>query len=167
MNTRKIWILAIIFGLLMSILFIALTTQNGGKDSSEQSEEIPTEEIQEDKPPNNLLGLGKGKRAISIPIDEVRSVSGFIRPGSYVDIISIPDEGKSQILLENVKVLAVDTQIEAGEEENQDPYSTITFELEPSDGLILATANENGLITLMLRDTTELSTEVNQTLESY
>jgi pilus assembly protein CpaB len=161
MNTRKIWIFAIIFGLLMSILFIALTTQNGEKDSSEQSEELSTEEIQEDKPPNNLLGLSKGKRAISIPIDEVRSVSGFIKPGSYVDIISIPDEGESHILLENVKVLAVDTRIEAGDEENHDPYSTITFELEPRDGLILATANEMGLITLMLREPTELSTEVN------
>lgn len=151
MNTKKIWILAIIFGLIMSVLFIAITTRNDKQELTEQTEVNTEEEENEEKQANNLLGLAQGKRAISIPTDEVRSVSGFIQPGSYVDIIFIPDEGDSKILLENVKVLAVDTTVAISEGESIDSYSRITFELEPKDGLTLATANEKGFITLMLR----------------
>ena len=58
--------------------------------------------------------LEEGKRAVTVRVDDVRGVAGFVLPGDYVDIVMIADEVSSKrqsysdILLEHVKVLAID-----------------------------------------------------------
>lgn len=148
MNTRKIWILAIVFGLLMSFLFFLLTinNQNTAEQTSEQAE---VEEAKESETSTDKIPIEKGKRAITIDVDEVQSVSGFIQPGSFVDIVSVFDDGISKVILQNVKVLAVGNLLAA--EETDEPYNRITFEITPEEGASLALANEHTFITLMLR----------------
>src|SRR5882672_5522673 len=60
--------------------------------------------------------LQEGKRAVTVRVDDVRGVAGFILPGDFVDVVLIQSEAGgpserenySEILLEHVKVLAVD-----------------------------------------------------------
>ncbi len=67
--------------------------------------------------------LEPGFRAYTIRMDDVRGVAGFVLPGDKVDVIFTQDKGRnaravnlvSEVLLENVEVLAVDL--------NDDPLS--------------------------------------------
>lgn len=155
MPTKKIWIFAILFGLIMSFLFFMLTLN---RDDTELT--IPDEEAEEVIPKTESateeLAIETGKRAMTISVDEVQSVSAFVNPGSIVDIVSVYDDGTSQILLENVKVLAVGNRVGAPDEDNDEPYETVTLELTPKDGATLALAKEYAYITLMLRDGEDL-----------
>jgi pilus assembly protein CpaB len=65
--------------------------------------------------------LDEGKRAVTVSVDDVRGVAGFVLPGDFVDIVLIADDGStkrqsySDILLEHVKVLAIDQVASEGE----------------------------------------------------
>src|SRR5947207_9548665 len=60
--------------------------------------------------------LDEGKRAVTVRVDDVRGVAGFVLPGDRVDVVlirSVPGpsgarENISDVLLQHVKVLAVD-----------------------------------------------------------
>lgn len=161
MNTKKIWMMAIIFGVIMASIFSIITTKKGNTNEPE-AEPLPgTEEIVETEPnmnnnPINSLNIGTGKRAISIAVNEMQSVSGFVQPGLFVDIIAVlPAEpgGKitPKIILENVRVLAVGKNLEVENIENAEPYQMVTLEINPQDGPILLYAKEAGTIALMLK----------------
>src|SRR5262245_59876405 len=52
-----------------------------------------------------------GKRAVTVRVDDVRGVAGFILPNDHVDVVLIRTESQqrySELLLQNVKVLAID-----------------------------------------------------------
>jgi pilus assembly protein CpaB len=65
--------------------------------------------------------LDEGKRAVTVQVDDVRGVAGFVLPGDFVDIVVIADDGPpkrqsySDILLEHMKVLAIDQVASEGE----------------------------------------------------
>jgi pilus assembly protein CpaB len=65
--------------------------------------------------------LDEGKRAVTVSVDDVRGVAGFVLPGDFVDIVVIADDGStkrqsySDILLEHIKVLAIDQVASEGE----------------------------------------------------
>jgi pilus assembly protein CpaB len=160
MNTKKIWMLAIIFGTVMSIFFYIMTSNNSNANltvsAKTSSEEENDKTDLNDSTNVNVLNIKEGKRAISIAVNEVQSVSGFVRPGSYVDIVSIlpvpvGKETSSKILLSNVKVLAAGKTFVQEESENQEPYQMVTLEVSPTEGASLAFAKEIGVVTLMLR----------------
>lgn len=153
MNTRKIWILAIFFGLLMSLSFLFLTTLNQDRteeaiESSEDEEEVNEMSTVLD----HSLQIESGKRALSLEVSEIQAVSGFIQPGSYVDIISVITDGPAQLMLDQVKVLAVGKQTSKQEEEQQEPYSMVTLELTAAEATLLTLARENGVLTFILRN---------------
>ena len=58
---------------------------------------------------------------MTVSVDDVRGVAGFVLPGDFVDIVIIADDGSpkrqsySDILLEHVKVLAIDQVASEGE----------------------------------------------------
>jgi pilus assembly protein CpaB len=58
-------------------------------------------------------GLEPNKRAVAVAVDSVTSVGNSVRQGNYVDIVvsyTDPQGGlKTELLLQNIKVLAVDT----------------------------------------------------------
>lgn len=162
MNTKKIWIFAVLFGLLMSILFFILTLE----DDQGEVDPVPIEDepiVESNDLENGLLDIQPGKRAMTIAVDDIQSVTGFIQPGSYVDVVSVLDDGVAQIILQKVRVLAVGTITENTEmeEENTMPaYDKVTLELDPNAGPLLSLARARGILTLMLRaqeDETETS----------
>jgi len=100
------------------------------------------------------------KRAMSVKVDDVIGVAGFIKPGDRVDVmVTIEQEGgkqanmMSKMILENVKVLASGTQMERkGKDEEPKPVQVITVEVDVEEAEKLALASTQGKLRLALRN---------------
>jgi len=107
-----------------------------------------------------------GKRAITIPVDNIASLAGMIKPGDYVDVIavmpvpSISAEGKqvNQVavvpLFQNVLVLATGQETVSSrykKEEKKEVPPFITLALSPQEANLIAFVQEQGKIRLILR----------------
>ena len=103
------------------------------------------------------------KRAMAVKVDKVVGVSGFIHPGHRVDVlVSLAKTDKVQqpitkIVLENIPVLAVGTEIEqaAGQKEKPAQVDVITLEVTPEEGEKLALSATEGKLQLALRNYTD------------
>ena len=106
-----------------------------------------------------------GKRAVSIKVDEAVQRSGFVLPNSRVDVLVTMsrDTGRtkeSRIVLQDVGVLASDQTVEM---KDNKPVTmvTVTMALSPEETERLALAQNEGKVTLALRnmqDTARIST---------
>ncbi|TAL83194.1 MAG: Flp pilus assembly protein CpaB [Candidimonas sp.] len=101
--------------------------------------------------------LGDGRRAITIPVDAINSVSGLLEPGDLIDLYVSFEHQRRRItapLLQGVLVLATgkSTQIasEAGTA-RAGGYSTVTLDTSPEDAIKLVAARQGGSITALLR----------------
>jgi|KBSMisStandDraft_5_1062788.scaffolds.fasta_scaffold11395_7 pilus assembly protein CpaB len=100
------------------------------------------------------------KRAMSVKVDDVIGVAGFIKPADRVDVMVTiePEAGKqgltiSKMILENVKVLAAGTQMERkGKDEEPKPVQVITVEVDVEEAEKLALASNQGKLRLALRN---------------
>lgn len=99
--------------------------------------------------------IPKGHRAMTVAVDQVSGVAGFITPGSMVDVVmtTTPPKKKlavSKIIFQNVPVLATGQIIETRE---GDPVlvPTVTLDVSPDDAEKLATAASEGKLRLLLR----------------
>jgi pilus assembly protein CpaB len=102
------------------------------------------------------------KRAMSVKVDDVIGVAGFIKPGDRVDVMVTiePTAGAgggvktvAKVILENVKVLAAGTQMERkGKDEEPKPVQVITVEVDVVEAEKLALASNQGRLRLALRN---------------
>ena len=99
------------------------------------------------------------KRAMSVKVDEVIGVSGFIKPGDRVDVmVTIEPDSKSQhpvakLILENLRVLAAGMQYEKnGTEKDPKPVQVMTLEVDIEEAEKLALASTQGKLRLALRN---------------
>jgi len=101
------------------------------------------------------------KRAMSVKVDDVIGVAGFIKPADRVDVmVTIEQEGgkqeknmMSKMILENVKVLATGMQMERkGKDEEPKPVQVITVEVDVEEAEKLALASTQGKLRLALRN---------------
>lgn len=103
--------------------------------------------------------LQSGQRAVTVPVDEISSLSGMVEPGDRIDIVvSARDETRSFTftLLQNVTVLATGSHAEPNPDarDEQDParsYTTITLDTSPEDAKRVIAAREVGRVTALLR----------------
>jgi pilus assembly protein CpaB len=103
--------------------------------------------------------LPTGMRAVSIEISAETGVGGFILPNDRVDIIlskrstvaSASNVVSSQVVLSNVRVLAIDQAPKEREGQNAVLGKTATLEVTPDDAEILARARQSGTLSLALR----------------
>ena len=105
--------------------------------------------------------LSPGKRAVSVPVNATSGIAGFVFPGDWVDIIltvrfSVEDaKGKdqtryfSETLLTDVRVLAVDQEIERNDGEAA-VAKTATVEVTPKQVEKVAIGLEMGSLSLSL-----------------
>ncbi len=106
-----------------------------------------------------------GMRALSIRVNEVVGVAGFVVPGSRVDVlvtIDPPDAGgnrqrnrMTRVVVANAQVLTAGTRIDqdkATKEGKPIPATVVTLLVSPSDAERLALAQNEGQITLTLRN---------------
>jgi pilus assembly protein CpaB len=113
-----------------------------------------------DKPAGVLpLLIPPGMRAMSVAVDEVSDVAGFILPQARVDVlVSISESGGektfSKVVLQNVQVLAVAQQIEGKKDEPQ-VVKVVTLLVRPDEAERLALAGHQGSLRLALRNYTD------------
>src|SRR5262249_25119810 len=100
--------------------------------------------------------LPEGKRAVTVRVDDVRGVAGFIRPGDFVDVVLIGEdpvvrrENYAQILLQNLRVLAVD-QLASERQEQPIVPKAVTLEVTPEEAQRILLATNIGRLSLTLR----------------
>lgn len=113
-------------------------------------------------------------RAVTVPVDAVSGVAGFVTPGDVVDVLltrQIPGDGASNddkmttIVLDNVQVLAVD--LRAGEQNTNPAESkTATLMVHPEGAQQLALATQIGRLSLALRNVEDPGTGTRRVVTS-
>ncbi len=111
----------------------------------------------------------QGHRAVTVAVNEVAGVAGFITPGSRVDVVlttQLPtyvndqDDQFSKIILQNIPVLA---SAQATDQKEGKPtiVPTVTLDLLPADAEKLIVGSKKGSLQLLLRnviDTADVTT---------
>ncbi|MGI6225732.1 MAG: Flp pilus assembly protein CpaB [Peptococcales bacterium] len=108
----------------------------------------------------------KGKRALTIPVDEVSGISGLIKPGDRVDVIGTVAIGEDNpktytlMVLQDIEVLATGKLMDknSAETNTQVETKTITLAVTLSEAKPLMMASQRGVIRLMLRSPVDDST---------
>jgi pilus assembly protein CpaB len=95
-------------------------------------------------------------RAVTVRVDDVVGVAGFLLPGNRVDVLASRLDQKTrrastETILKNLKVLAVD---QSASTDSNDPVivRAVTLEMTPSQSEELVKAQEEGSIQLTLRN---------------
>jgi pilus assembly protein CpaB len=111
--------------------------------------------------------LEDGKRAVTVRVDDVRGVAGFVLPGDFVDLVMIADEPSSKrqsysdILLEHLKVLAID-QIASEGEEKPTVARAVTLEVTKEQAQKVLLATNVGKLSLILSRPNESAGDPNR-----
>ena len=99
--------------------------------------------------------VGQGMRAVSVRINDVVGVGGFILPGDRVDVLYTRNDNNSggsstDILIQNVRILAVD---QLADQKKSEPViaKVATIEVTTLDAQKVALAQTTGSLSLTLR----------------
>lgn len=97
-------------------------------------------------------------RAVSVKVDPIVGVAGFVTPGSRVDVLATlkridwsSKQSYSKVVLQNVKVLAIDQKLEEVGDGKPELVSVVTLEVEPDDAEKLTFVAHEGRLQLALR----------------
>jgi len=108
-----------------------------------------------------------GLRAVSVKVNEVIGVAGYVLPGTHVDVVATvnPTQNStdvtSKVILTNVLVLAAGTKIEQGEKDKKPiAVSVVTMLVDPEQAERLTLASTEGKIQLALRNPLDKTTPV-------
>jgi pilus assembly protein CpaB len=108
--------------------------------------------------------IPEGMRALSVAVNDVVGVAGFVIPGTMVDVLvtgKVADNGHggeqniTRTILENVKVLAAGQKIEQDREGKPQNVPVVTLLVAPDDAARLTMASTEGKIQLSLRNTVD------------
>ena len=122
--------------------------------------------------------IADGCRAVTVPVDSVSSVCGFIRPGSRIDVVLTASEESlglvtgqaakeagakvvSSVILQNVPVIATDRDYDLQSETTG--YGTITLSLPTKAAIMLVQARTMGQVTYLLRNMRDTKTVQDRT----
>lgn len=115
--------------------------------------------------------IPEGYRAMTVKVDDVIGVAGFLQPGTMVDVLTViqpPDEGNarnpiSKIVLQNVKVLASGQNMDRPKNEREaETVRAVTLQVMPEQAEKLALASVEGKLRLVMRNTADQSDEQTQ-----
>jgi pilus assembly protein CpaB len=101
--------------------------------------------------------LPDGKRALTVKVDEVAGVAGFIHPGDHVDVlvdltIKEASEHFSKTILHDIVVLTTGQIWQQKGDNKPVVVNTVTLELTPHESEVLNLASNEGKIRLALRN---------------
>ena len=103
------------------------------------------------------LLIPPGMRAMSVPVDEVSDIAGFVAPHTRVDIlVAVAGTGPgepsfSRIVLQNIEVIAVAQEIEHVKDQPE-VVKVVTLLVTPIDAEKLTLASREGLLRLAMRN---------------
>lgn len=105
-----------------------------------------------------------GMRAVSVRVNEVIGVAGYVLPGTRVDVLATaspngsPQDATSKVILSNVQVLTAGTRMEQDQEKGKPMAVTVvTLLVYPEQSERLALASTEGKIQLALRNPMDTS----------
>ncbi len=100
-----------------------------------------------------------GLRAVSVRVNEVIGVAGYVTPGTRVDVVATVNpttqhqDITSKVILTDVQVLAAGTKIErTGDRDKPVPVTVVTLLVDPNEAERLTLASSEGKIQLALRN---------------
>ena len=111
--------------------------------------------------------LSQGMKAVSIRVNDVFGVAGFVLPGDRVDIMltrnfdnasSADGKAFTDVLMQGVKVLAID-QLADNRADNPAVVKTVTFEVSTPEAQKLTLAQSIGTLSLALRNVASSAVE--------
>ena len=113
--------------------------------------------------------IPEGYRAMTVKVDDVVGISGFIMPGTLVDVVVVivpGDNGAqaqdpiSKIVLQNIKVLANGQNIDKPESEREaNSVKAVTLLVTPEQAEKLALASSEGKLQLVMRNSIDQGNE--------
>lgn len=117
--------------------------------------------------------IPEGMRAVSVPVNQVVGVAGFVLPGTRVDVLvtATPPGGgefETQVVLQDVEVLSAGQQIRRTTEGQSQPQvvSVVTVLVTPEQAETLTLATESGQLQLALRNTLDRDTVATEGIEA-
>jgi len=106
-----------------------------------------------------------GYRAVSVRVNEVIGVAGYVLPGTHVDVVvtlsptATQGDTTSKVILPNVQVLAAGTKIDRETDKDKPmPVSVVTLLVDPEQAERLTLAASEGKIQLALRNPLDRAT---------
>lgn len=107
--------------------------------------------------------IPEGYRAVTVKVDDVVGISGFVMPGSYVDVVAVvtpqSQEGVqsqgpiSKIVLQHIKVLASGAKIDSPENQREpSSVKAVTLMVTPEQAEKLVLAANEGKLQLVMRN---------------
>jgi len=112
--------------------------------------------------------IPEGYRAMTVKVDDVVGISGFIMPGTLVDVVVVitpeePTNGRgpiSKIVLQNIKVLANGQNIDKPENQRDaNSVKAVTLQVTPEEAEKLALASSEGKLQLVMRNSIDQGDE--------
>ncbi|HME06031.1 MAG TPA: Flp pilus assembly protein CpaB [Bryobacteraceae bacterium] len=106
-----------------------------------------------------------GMRAVTVRVNDVTGVSGFVLPGMRVDVLVTGHPPKTDLLtvtrttLQNIMVLSAGTSIQADSRGAAIQAPTVTLLASPEQAELLTLANSEGHIQLILRNASDQTVE--------
>jgi len=128
-----------------------------------KDEEILVPKLKKIGENNNGLSyaITENMRAVTVAVDEISGVAGFITPGDKVDILGVVMAGSqesqvqtSTIILQNIKVLAVGKNLSTAEGETL-AYTSVTLLTTPEQAVKLNLVTATGSMRMILRGPTD------------
>jgi pilus assembly protein CpaB len=108
-----------------------------------------------------------GLRAVSVRVNEVIGVAGYVLPGTHVDVVATvsptdkQNDMTSKVILTNVLVLAAGTKIDRQTDKDKPmPVTVVTLLVAPEEAERLTLASSEGKIQLALRNPLDRDTPV-------
>jgi pilus assembly protein CpaB len=106
--------------------------------------------------------LHDGMKAVTIRVNDVEGVAGFVLPGDHVDIVltrqTDKETGTNDVVIQNARVLAID-QLADARAEKPSVVKAVTLEVDVVDGQKLALASAVGTMSLLLRKAGEMTAD--------
>jgi pilus assembly protein CpaB len=106
-----------------------------------------------------------GLRAVSVRVNEVIGVAGYVLPGTHVDVVATVNPSDkhgditSKVILTNVQVVAAGTKIDRETDKNKPtPVTVVTLLVGPEESERLTLASSEGKIQLALRNPLDKAT---------
>jgi pilus assembly protein CpaB len=105
--------------------------------------------------------IPEGMRALSVAVNDVIGVAGFVIPGTMVDVLvtgplpgqNMASNNITRTILENTRVLAAGQKVEQDRDGKPQIVPVVTLLVSPEDADKLAMASTEGKIQLALRNT--------------
>lgn len=103
--------------------------------------------------------ISEGHRAVTVRVNDVLGVAGFILPGDRVDVVLTVDRDKdytTDVILQNIRVLTID---QTADQRTAEPVvvKAVTLEVDPAGAQKISLAQNMGVLSLSLRPSGDTS----------